>query len=174
MKILVGLFYVPVMLFSSSMLAQNINVTIELLSAEGHSKIGIIGLKDSDFGLVLTPNLSSLTPGMHGFHVHQIGSCTAVTKEGKMVLGGAAGGHYDPDNTGKHGLPWTTDNHQGDLPALFVNGQGSANTAVLAPRLKVKDVQGLSLMVHLGGDNHSDHPLPLGGGGGRMACGVIK
>jgi Cu-Zn family superoxide dismutase len=29
-------------------------------------------------------------------------------------------------------------------------------------------------MIHAGGDNHSDTPAPLGGGGGRMACGVIK
>ncbi len=29
-------------------------------------------------------------------------------------------------------------------------------------------------MVHKGGDNHSDHPQPLGGGGARVACGVIE
>jgi Cu-Zn family superoxide dismutase len=28
-------------------------------------------------------------------------------------------------------------------------------------------------MIHAGGDNHADHPAPLGGGGARMACGVI-
>lgn len=83
MKTLVGLLCVAVMLFSSSILAQNMTVNMELLSPNGNSKIGTIGLKDSDFGLVLTPNLTSLTPGMHGFHVHQTGSCAAVTKEGK-------------------------------------------------------------------------------------------
>ena len=35
-------------------------------------------------------------------------------------------------------------------------------------------VKGRALMVHMGGDNHSDHPAPLGGGGARMACGVIQ
>jgi len=29
-------------------------------------------------------------------------------------------------------------------------------------------------MVHVGGDNYSDNPEALGGGGARMACGVIK
>ncbi|HPY41396.1 MAG TPA: superoxide dismutase [Cu-Zn] SodC2, partial [Thiolinea sp.] len=29
-------------------------------------------------------------------------------------------------------------------------------------------------MIHMGGDNHADHPAPLGGGGARMVCGVIK
>ena len=28
-------------------------------------------------------------------------------------------------------------------------------------------------MIHAGGDNHADHPAPLGGGGGRIVCGVI-
>jgi Cu-Zn family superoxide dismutase len=36
------------------------------------------------------------------------------------------------------------------------------------------DIKGLALMVHQGGDNHSDHPQPLGGGGARVACGVIE
>ncbi|WP_313680471.1 superoxide dismutase family protein, partial [Pantoea vagans] len=45
---------------------------------------------------------------------------------------------------------------------------------VLAPRLKsLKEIKGKALMVHAGGDNHADHPAPLGGGGARYACGVI-
>jgi len=45
---------------------------------------------------------------------------------------------------------------------------------LLAPRLTLSQIQGLSVMVHAGGDNYSDHPKPLGGGGERIACGVIK
>jgi len=44
---------------------------------------------------------------------------------------------------------------------------------LLAPRLKLADVQGRAIMVHAGGDNYSDEPQPLGGGGERIACGVI-
>jgi len=29
-------------------------------------------------------------------------------------------------------------------------------------------------MIHAGGDNYADQPAPLGGGGARVACGVIK
>jgi Cu-Zn family superoxide dismutase len=54
-----------------------------------------------------------------------------------------------------------------------VAADGTATQPVLAPRLKLADVQGHALMVHAGGDNHSDHPAPLGGGGARVACGVI-
>ena len=51
---------------------------------------------------------------------------------------------------------------------------GVANNPVLAPRLKMADLRGRSLMIHAGGDNHADHPAPLGGGGPRVACGVIQ
>ncbi len=52
---------------------------------------------------------------------------------------------------------------------------GKATDAVIAPRLKSLDeIKDKALMVHVGGDNMSDQPKPLGGGGGRYACGVIK
>ena len=71
-----------------------------------------------------------------------------------------------------HGTPTT--GHLGDLPALVVDNTGVATTAVIAPRLKLADIQGRAIMIHAGGDNYSDSPLPLGGGGARIACGVIK
>jgi Cu-Zn family superoxide dismutase len=110
---------------------------------------------------------------LHGFHVHENPSCESKEKDGKMVPALAAGGHYDPAASNRHGLPWG-EGHLGDLPALFVDAMGNANYPVLAPRLKIADVKGRSLMVHAGGDNHADHPAPLGGGGARMACGVIQ
>ena len=63
----------------------------------------------------------------------------------------------------------------GDLPLLVVNNEGNATTPVVAPRLKtIDEVKGKALMIHVGGDNMSDQPQPLGGGGARYACGVIK
>lgn len=162
------------LLLSSAAMAKDAQVSVSLLTASGETPIGTVELADSAYGLVLTPHLKELTPGVHGFHIHQNGSCGPSEKDGKTVLGGAAGGHFDPDKTGKHGYPWTDDNHKGDLPALFVTADGMAHTPVLAPRLKVADVVGHALMIHAGGDNHSDDPKPLGGGGARMACGVIQ
>jgi Cu-Zn family superoxide dismutase len=50
-----------------------------------------------------------------------------------------------------------------------------ATSPVLAPRLKkLEDVKGRALMIHAGGDNYSDTPAKLGGGGARMACGLIE
>jgi Cu-Zn family superoxide dismutase len=45
---------------------------------------------------------------------------------------------------------------------------------VVAPHLKVDDLQGHSIMIHMGGDNYSDQPAPLGGGGARIACAAFK
>ena len=136
------------------------------------SSIGQVSISESKYGMVFTPSLKGLTPGMHGFHLHQKPSCESKEKEGKMVPALAAGGHYDPLNTNRHDTPWGK-GHLGDLPAIFVDSEGKASQPVLAPRLRAKDIKGRSLMVHVGGDNHADHPEPVGGGGERLACGII-
>lgn len=152
----------------------DITVPMHLVDEKGvGSAIGQVVISASPFGLVFTPALTGIAPGLHGFHVHEHPSCAPQEKDGKMVPALAAGGHYDPTGSKRHGLPWG-DGHLGDLPALYVDSGGNATYPVLAPRLKMADVQGRSLMIHMGGDNHADHPAPLGGGGARLACGVIQ
>lgn len=157
---------------SGGALAQE--VTLHKVSAEGVGEaIGTVNIEQTAYGLQFTPKLQGLTPGVHGFHVHANGSCEPGVSDGKTVAAGAAGGHLDPQNSGKHLGPYG-EGHLGDLPAIYVDDKGSATYPVLAPRLKSLDaVKGKALMVHIGGDNHADHPQPLGGGGGRYACGVI-
>lgn len=136
--------------------------------------VGQVTVTETKHGLVFTPALTGLTPGLHGFHLHQNPSCDAKEKDGKMTPALAAGGHYDPKKSEKHGAPWG-DGHLGDLPPLYVDGEGKASQPLLAPRLKkLSELKGRALMIHAGGDNHADHPAPLGGGGARVACGVIK
>lgn len=148
-------------------------VTLKTASASGEGpELGTVRIVETTYGLAFYPNLKGLTAGQHGFHVHDKGSCAPTEKDGVKTPAGAAGGHYDPKASGKHGEPWG-DGHMGDLPALYVAADGTATSPVLAPRLKLADVLKRSIMVHVGGDNHSDHPAPLGGGGARMACGVI-
>jgi Cu-Zn family superoxide dismutase len=152
----------------------DITVQMSTVDAKGIGKsVGQVVISETPYGVVFTPSLAGLPPGLHGFHVHENPSCDPKEKDGKMMPALAAGGHYDPAASKHHGLPWG-DGHLGDLPALFVDATGNANNPVLAPRLKIADVMGGSLMVHAGGDNHADHPAPLGGGGARIACGVIQ
>ncbi|MGY5957291.1 superoxide dismutase [Cu-Zn] SodC [Kosakonia sp. BK9b] len=150
-------------------------VDMHLVTAQGIGQsIGSVKISETDKGLEFTPDLKALPPGEHGFHVHAKGSCEPAMKEGKASAAEAAGGHLDPQHSGKHAGP-EGDGHLGDLPVLVVNNDGKATEAVVAPRLKkLSDVKDKALMVHVGGDNMSDQPKPLGGGGARYACGVIK
>ena len=158
---------------TSAPAAETTTVPMTLVDARGQGvAVGEVVLTETSGGLVFTPRLRGLPPGLHGFHVHEHPSCAPAEKDGTVVAAQSAGAHYDPQHAGKHGPPWG-DGHLGDLPALYVAVDGTATYPVLAPRLTLKDVSGRSLMVHAGGDNHSDHPQALGGGGGRIACGVI-
>lgn len=151
----------------------DIVVPMHLVNPQGLSRpIGQIVISQSKYGLVFTPALTELPPGLHGFHLHQNPDCGPQEKDGKPVAALAAGGHYDPQKTNRHGPPWG-DGHLGDLPPLYVDAAGRASLPVLAPRLKLSDVKGRTLILHQGGDNYSDYPEPLGGGGVRIACGVI-
>lgn len=154
--------------------AASLQVPVNLVSADGAPQpVGTVTISESAYGLIFTPNLNSLPAGVHGFHLHENPSCDAGVKDGVKVAALAAGGHLDPGKTGKHLGPYA-EGHLGDLPALYVNLDGTSDNPVLAPRLKtLAQVMGHSLMIHAGGDNLSDMPKPLGGGGERVACGVI-
>jgi Cu-Zn family superoxide dismutase len=154
----------------------SLSVSMNAVSADGiGAPAGSITVTESSYGLVFTPDLQGLAPGVHGFHLHANPSCDPGEKDGKKGAALAAGGHLDPAKTDKHGGPYVDTGHLGDLPALTVTADGKSSTAVLAPRLKhLSELKGHSLMIHAGGDNHSDHPEALGGGGARIVCGVVK
>ena len=147
--------------------------TVNSITADGVGPaLGTVTFADSKWGLLVTPQLSGLPAGVHGFHIHEKPACGPAEHEGKQMAGFAAGGHLDPGQTKKHLGPYAA-GHQGDLPPLIVNADGKASTPVLAPRLTLARVRGHSIMIHQGGDNYADQPEPLGGGGPRIACGVI-
>ncbi|MEO7851984.1 MAG: superoxide dismutase [Cu-Zn] SodC [Rubrivivax sp.] len=153
--------------------AAETSVKLTLVDAQGANEaIGVVRIVETPYGLAFYPQLKGLPPGLHGFHVHENPSCGPANRDGTAVAALAAGGHLDPNGSKRHDEPWA-DGHLGDLPPLYVANDGSANQPVLGPRLKMADVMNRSLMVHAGGDNHADHPAPLGGGGARVACGVI-
>ncbi|MCW3480337.1 superoxide dismutase [Cu-Zn] SodC [Neisseriaceae bacterium JH1-16] len=158
-------------LASGVTLAQTVDLSfVDAYGSAGRA--GTVTIEDTPYGALLTPRLTGLAPGLHGFHLHEHPSCASGLTDGKPVAALAAGGHWDPDKTGRHEGPYGN-GHKGDLPALYVAADGRADYPVLAPRLKAADFAGHALMVHVGGDNHSDHPAKLGGGGARLACGVV-
>ena len=158
------------------------DVQLNLVTTQGVGQtIGSVKITETDRGLEFAPTLRALPPGKHGFHIHAEGSCQPAMKEGKAVAAGAAGGVQGVAEPGEGVVDYAKGagplgaGHLGDLPLLVVNDAGVADQPIIAPRLKtLAEVKGKALMVHVGGDNMADSPQPLGGGGERFACGVIK
>ena len=140
-------------------------MTVEIRNTATDGPLGTVRLEeDAGGGVRFTPDLEGILPaGEHGFHAHVNPDCGSG--------GQAAGGHYDPENTGVHAGP-DGNGHLGDLPRLE-SDSGRVTAAVVAPRLTLSDLYGRALVIHEGGDNYSDSPAPLGGGGARLACGVV-
>lgn len=161
------------LLWAGNAQAASVTVAMHAVDANGTGPaIGFIVFTDTARGLLIEPNLHGLTEGQHGTHVHENPACGTATKDGKVVPGLAAGGHFDPAKTGKHEGP-DGKGHLGDLPVLYVNADGTTTRTSYAPRLKLADLAGRAIVIHSGGDTYSDTPAALGGGGSRAACGVV-
>ena len=140
--------------------------------------IGDAKLWQGRTGVVIEVQLSGLEPGKHAIHVHSIGTCEPDFK--------ASGGHINVME-GAHGLlnPEGPDN--GDLPNIYVNDDGNVVAQMFTPFVALNDMHvgglpwavgslfdsdGSALVVHAQGDDHMSQPI--GGAGGRVACGVIQ
>jgi Cu-Zn family superoxide dismutase len=153
--------------------AKPLKVKMSFITPDGVGKpAGTVTIKETKDGVTLETDLKDLPPGEHGFHMHEKGSCDPADKDGKKTAGQAAGGHFDPEATKAHKGPGGG-GHKGDLPKLEVSDKGVSKQKLEVKGLKLADFAGHSLMIHAGGDNYSDTPKPLGGGGERIICGVV-
>lgn len=142
------------------------------VSAKGVGvRVGTLRLQDTPDGLRIKTYLYGMLPGVHCWHIHENNSCSSAVKDGQLIPALAAGSHYNPTQVAHHGSPTT--GHLGDLPVLMINDKGRSSEVLIAPRLKLADVHQRTIVIHAGGDNYADEPLPVGGGGERIACGVI-
>jgi len=154
--------------------AGEVSADVYRTTKEGQGdKIGRAVFADKEGGVDIMVDFQGLPPGIHGFHVHENPDCAPTTKDGQIIPAGAAGGHFDPHKTGKHLGP-DGGGHLGDLPALTVGEDGKVKTTLHLNGVQAADFKNRSLMIHAGGDNYSDQPTVLGGGGARFACGVLR
>ena len=89
--------------------AVNADITVNMskVDAEGTGPaIGVITVSETPYGVLFTPALTGLAAGVHGFHMHENNSCAPKEKDGKPVAALSAGGHFDPDKSGKHEGPY--------------------------------------------------------------------
>ena len=141
----------------------------DILNPEGKS-IGTATLTEQKKGVQVKLKVSGLTPGKHGFHIHENGACT--TPDFK-----SAGAHFNPLHK-QHGVDNPSGKHAGDLPNLEVKQDGSVEATVVATGTTLR--KGPSSLLKEGGtaivihaepdDNMSD---PAGNAGARVACGVV-
>lgn len=129
-------------------------------------------------GVEIALNVSGLTPGLHGFHIHANGRCEpGPDPSGKTIAFGAAGGHFDPEGTARHGHPeHDAVRHAGDAPNLLANAQGNATLRYVNPKITLvpgkTSVIGRALVVHADPDDYRTNPA--GNSGARVLCGVIE
>ncbi len=160
--------------FSSVAQAASTSAMVYMSTETGNGmSVGTVTFTDTPAGLEIKTDLKGLPAGEHGFHVHEKGDCGPMEKDGKMTPALMAGGHFDPDKSGKHLGP-DGDGHKGDLPKLVIGADGMAKLTLTLKKAKAEDFKGRALMIHGGGDNYSDMPAALGGGGPRIACGLIQ
>jgi Cu-Zn family superoxide dismutase len=116
----------------------------------------------------VTGEIAGLSPGPHGFHVHEKGDCSAPD-------GMSTGGHFNPQGK-KHGAPDAPDRHAGDLGNLVANEYGKATLAVTIDGLAVgkgaDGIIGRAVIVHANADDLKTDPT--GNAGGRVGCGEIS
>jgi len=171
MRIYLG---VLTLLASQTLWAEVLTVDLHNIDERGVGNVvGYLTFSERSEGLLIQHELAGLPPGAHGFHLHENPSCDAGEKDGSVQPGWSAGNHYDPAKSGRHEGPQGA-GHLGDLPILNVDEAGRAIGVLTAPRLKMSDLKGRAVIIHGGSDTYSDQPEKGGGGGTRIACGVIQ
>ena len=117
--------------------------------------------------------VTGLTPGRHGVHLHQTGKCEPDFT--------AAGGHFDPGPESNTDPDANHPFHMGDIPNLEVGADGRGSMKIMTSRvtlsdgpLSVFDADGTAIIVH-GNEDQMITGAPKSGvsGGPRVACGVI-
>lgn len=130
----------------------------------GNSKVaGIVMLKQEKGYVQVTGQVTGLTPGKHGFHIHMFGDVSAPD-------GTSAGGHYNPLGH-SHGGPDSKQRHEGDLGNIEANARGVAKVNARANHVELHDIIGRSIVVHGGVDDLKSQPS--GNAGPRVGIGVI-
>jgi Cu-Zn family superoxide dismutase len=139
--------------------------------AELQSPAGVVGtlvFRETAEGLAVDGTISGLTPGAHGFHVHEKGECTAPTFD-------SAGEHFNPTSA-PHAAPTAEAHHLGDLGNIDADESGKAEVHAVADDLSLElfaqnSILGRAIVVHAKADDLQTQPG--GDAGDRIACGVI-
>lgn len=138
----------------------------ELHGTKGNNVSGTITFTKEANWIRVIADIMGLSPGKHGFHIHEFGDCTADD-------GSSAGGHFNPEDV-NHGAPTDSVRHVGDLGNIEAGQDGNAHFEVTDSLLSfsgLHSIIGRGVVVHGGEDDLTSQPA--GNAGPRVACGVI-
>src|SRR5882724_173687 len=134
---------------------------------EGNKVSGTVTFTEVADGVQVHAELTGLTPGKHGFHVHEFGDCSAADAS-------SAGAHFNPTNQ-PHAAPDATARHVGDMGNIEADTSGAAKLDYLDHNMSLandeRSIIGRSVVVHAKADDLKSQPA--GDSGARVACGVI-
>lgn len=137
-----------------------------LFSAPDSKVQGTVTFEKVDGGIKVVADVTGLTPGKHGFHIHEYGDCSASDFT-------SAGSHFMIDDE-HHGAPGDAMSHKGDMGNLVADASGHAHLEWVDPEISFmgpNSILGRGVIVHAGADDLKTQPT--GGAGARVACGVI-
>ena len=153
--------------FGQAMSDQQVVKAVAVLHpTTGHKVTGVVTFTRAPDGIKVVADVEGLTPGMHGFHVHQYGDCSAPNAD-------SAGGHFNPEGM-PHGGPMSPQRHVGDLGNITADKDGKAHIELTDKLLSLEgrdSIIGRGLIVHAMADDLVSQPA--GNAGPRVACGVI-
>ena len=146
---------------------RKVTAAVAVVHALGDNKVkGKVTFTQKDGGVEILAELTGLTPGEHGFHVHEFGDCS-------MADGKCAGGHFNPTGV-PHGGPDSEKRHVGDLGNIKADEDGKATYKRLDTMITLNgphSVIGRSVIVHAKADDMKTQPT--GDAGDRVGCGTI-
>ncbi len=133
---------------------------------DGSGVEGSVTFLQQDGYVLIDAEVTGLTPGKHGFHIHQYGDCS-------IADGSSAGGHFNPTNM-PHGGPADAKRHVGDLGNLVADQEGVAKYQLKDTVVQLQgpfSIIGRGMLIHQQADDLKSQPS--GAAGKRLACGVI-
>ena len=133
----------------------------------GEGVSGTVTFTKTSGGVHVVADIKGLTPGAHGFHIHEKGDCS--DPEGK-----SAGGHFNPTGMA-HGGPDAMPHHAGDFGNLTADASGTAKLDIVSKDISFDGANSIldrAVIVHAKADDLKSQPA--GDSGARIACGVIK
>jgi len=137
-------------------------------ATKGNQAAGTVTFVQHGAKVVVDAQVTGLTPGLHGFHIHEKGDCTAPDAA-------SAGGHFNPHKE-PHAGPDDAHRHAGDLGNLSADANGVAVYHVEVSGITLDagadSIIGRAVIVHANADDLRTQPA--GNAGPRLACGLIS